>query len=152
MAQELKYQFKVSEDGEIKIINRKQFQKDMVDAFRGQSVIATFRKPRKLRSTAQNGYYWSCCIPEVLEGLVNAGFEPKDLNREVIHDMLRQKFLTTDLPSPEWSGEFISITKSTTELSTGEFLDYISQIQRWSADFLHHIIPDPSTQKEINFL
>lgn len=151
MAKEVKFTFKVSDTGEIKIINKKEFEKQMQEYFLGKSVIGTFRKPKKTRSTLQNSYYWACVIPEVIEGLVEAGFESKDLNTEVVHDMLRHKFLTTDLPSPEFTGEFITITKSTTELSTGEFLDYIAQIQRWAADFLHHIIPDPGQQKEIDY-
>lgn len=150
--QELKFQFKVSEEGEIKIINRKEFEREMVQNFKGKTVIGTFKKPRKMRSNQQNSYYWSCVVPEVLDGLIEAGFEPNELNKEVVHDMLRHKFLKVDLPSPEFTGEFITVTKSTTELGVGEFLDYIAEIQRWSATFLGHIIPDPNSQKEINFL
>jgi len=150
---ELKYQFKVSEDGkEIKIVNRKGFENDMRNLFKGQTVIGVFRKPRKLRSTQQNSYYFGCCVPEVLEGLLEAGFEASSLNIEVVHDMLRHKFLTEDLPSPEFSGEYISITKSTTELTTTEFMSYIDAIQKWSMEFLNHYIPSPSEQKEIYLL
>lgn len=55
--QELKYQFKVSDTGEIKIVNKKGFEKEMRERFSGSSVIGVFRKPVKKRSTAQNGYY-----------------------------------------------------------------------------------------------
>lgn len=152
MAQvELKYQFRVSESGEIKIVNRKEFTKDMVKYFAGKTVIGTFKKPRKIRSTAQNSYYHACCIPEVIEGLIGAGYDANELNREVVHDMLRHKFLTKDLPSPDFSGEFVTITRSTTDLSVGEFMDYIAEIQRWCATYLNHVIPDPNQQKEINY-
>lgn len=151
MALELKFTFKVSEEGDIKIINSREFKKQMQEHFLGKSVIGTFRKPRKIRSTLQNSYYWSCVVPEVIEGLIAAGFESSEINKDVVHDMLRHKFLTKDLPSPEFTGEFITITKSTTELTTGEFMDYIAEIQRWSADFLHHVIADPGQQKEIDY-
>lgn len=151
MALELKYSFKVTESGEIKITNRKSFVAEMQKYFPNMTVIGTFRKPRKLRSTAQNAYYHACCIPEVIDGLVEAGYDANEINKEVVHDMLRHKFLTKDLPSPDFSGEFITITRSTTDLSVGEFMDYIAEIQRWSATYLNHVIPDPNQQKEINY-
>lgn len=151
MALELKFTFKVSDTGEIKIVNRKEFEREMVKYFKGGQAIGTFRKPRKLRSTTQNAYYHSCVVPEVIDALTEAGFDPNEFNRDVVHDMLRHKFLTKDLPSPDFSGEFITITRSTTDLSVGEFMDYIAEIQRWCATYLNHVIPDPNQQKEINY-
>ena len=41
-------------------------------------------------------------------------------------------------------GEKIPITKSTTELSTVEFEDYVAKIRMWAASFLSLIIPLPN--------
>jgi len=43
-------------------------------------------------------------------------------------------------------GEFITRIKSTTELSTSEFMDFIADIQRWSAELFGVVIPDPGQQ------
>lgn len=151
MPKEVKARFRIKE-GKISMVGSKLWQKEMLDSFPDGDVIGVFKKPRKMRSNGQNSYYHGIVIPEVLEGLITAGFEPESLNHDIVHDMLRHKFLTEDLPSPEFSGEFISIVRSTTSLTTTEFMSYIEAIQRWSAEFLNHIIPSPNEQKEINFL
>jgi len=151
MALELKYTFKVTESGEIKIVNSKSFVAEMQKYFPNMAVIGTFRKPRKLRSSQQNRYYHGIIISEVLDGLVNMGFEPSELNHDVVHEMLRHKFLTRDLASPDFSGEYITVTKSTSELTTAEMMDYIVDIQRWAAEFLGIVILNPGEQKEIDY-
>lgn len=150
--QELTYKFKVDDEGNIKIINRKQFITDMKAMFGGGEAIGVFRKARKQRSTLANSFYWAVYIPEVMEGLVQMGYDRYQLNREVVHDMLRHKFLTVELPSPDYSGEFITITKSTSELTSAEFSDYMVDIQRWSNEFLGIVLSEPNTQKEMDFI
>lgn len=148
---ELKYQFRVSESGEIKIVNRKDFTKDMVKYFAGKSVVGTFKKPRKIRSSKQNSFYWAVTVPEVLESLVEAGYERHMLNIDTVHEFLVDKFLKFDLPSSEYAGEFISITKRSKELTTGEWLDYQADIAKWAAEFLNVKLSVPEEQKEINY-
>lgn len=147
---ELKYQFKVSEEGEIKIINRKQFVKDMQQMFAGKVAIGTFRKIRKQRSTRQNSFYWGITIPEIIEGLVDSGYDRYLLTPENVHDMLKAKFLTVDIPSTEFSGEFITITKDSKDLTTAEWMDYTVDISRWCQEFLNITLSVPNEQKEID--
>jgi len=148
---EIKYQFKVDEDGTIKIVNRKQFEADMKAMFAGKTAIGIFRRARRVRSTPQNSYYWACVIPEVFDGLVDAGYDRHALNYDIVHEMLRNKFLKVDLPSEEFAGEFITVTKSTTELTVAEMSDYISEIHKWAAEFLNIVITSAGDQKEIHY-
>lgn len=151
MPLELKYQFKVSEEGKITIVNEGLFKSEMRKHFLGKTAIVTVRKPRKQRSTRQNSFYFGITIPEIIEGLVDAGYERHELSVDLVHDMLREKFLKVDLPSKEYSGEFISLTRSSTELSTAEWMDYTAEVTRWAAEFLNITLSVPNEQKEIEY-
>lgn len=150
--QELKFKFSVSEEGDIKIINRKEFERQMIENFKGKSVVGTFRKIRKLRSTRQNGFYWGITIPEILEGLVDCGYERYLLTPDNVHDLLKNKFLTVTVPSTEYSGEFITICKDSKTLSTGEWMDYTTEVYKWCQEFLNFTPSLPNEQKEMDLL
>ena len=109
----------------------------------------TVEKRFKKRSNQQSNYYWGCCIPAVIDGLIDNGYPKSELNSEVVHLMLREKFLRTELVS-EQTGEVISRIKSTTELSTVDFLIFIEDIQRWSSEILNIYIADPNSQAEMS--
>jgi len=148
-ANELIYTGEVSEEGELRITNRRGFNLDLKTFFSGKKVKISLKQYRKSRSNKQNGYYHACCVPMVLDGLINAGFERSSLNNEVVHEMLKQKFLTQTLNNE--LGEFVTVTKSTSELTTTEFMDYIADIQQWGSDFLGIYIPEPNEQSTLNF-
>lgn len=152
MANELIYTASVTEEGQLKIVHRKGFDEDM-KAFAGQRLIIRIKKYRKSRSNKQNAYYWGCVINYVTEGLVNMGFERPLLSSDNVHHLLREKFLKEDLGVPDGvhAGEFVTMVRSTTDLSTTEFMDYIADIQKWAAEFLNIVIPDPGEQSEIEF-
>jgi len=95
--------------------------RELIQAHEGQEVLIEINKLPLKRSLAQNKYYWSVVVPtfrtlwnEVLGGIT----------KEMTHDMLRANFLPLDIPSPK-TGEVVRISKSTTELSTKEFGEYI---------------------------
>lgn len=151
MANELIYTGSVV-DGKLKIVNRKGFDQDM-QAFEGQRLILRIKKYRKSRSNKQNAYYWGCVINYVTDGLTDMGFDRHLLSPENVHHMLRDKFLKDDIgiSEGEHAGEFVTMVRSTTDLSTTEFMDYLASIQKWAAEFLNINIPDPETQSEIYF-
>ena len=95
--------------------------RELIQVHEGQEVLVEINKLPLKRSLAQNKYYWSVVVPtfrtlwnEVLGGIT----------KEMTHDMLRANFLPLDIPSPK-TGEVVRISKSTTELSTKEFGEYI---------------------------
>jgi hypothetical protein len=152
MANELIYTASVDESGALKIVNRKGFDQDM-QAFAGQRIIMRIKKYRKSRSNKQNNYYWGCVIPYVQDGLNDMGFDRHLISAENVHHMLRDKFLKEDIgvTDGEHAGEFVTMVRSTSDLSTTEFMDYIADIQKWSMEFLNKYIPDPGEQSEIEY-
>lgn len=144
---EIKYPY-IIKDGKGTVSNTKSFKKELEGLKDGRYELV-IRKLIKKRSNPLNRYYWGCLINEVIIGLVNMGFEESELNPDVVHEMLKNKFLKKQMANDD--GEFIEIIVSTTELGNGEFMDYCANIQRWSAEFLNHYIADPNEQAEINF-
>lgn len=72
---------------------------------------------KKKRSDQQNNYYWFYL------GVISddTGYTPEEL-----HTLFKGKFLTKEVK--EVKGYKVRLTKSTTELSVGEFCDYLANI------------------------
>ena len=81
------------------------------------------------RSSPQNRYYWGICVEILSEHI---GFTPEET-----HEILKHKFL-----NPKEAMGY-SIYPNTTQLDTREFNQYIEKIQRWAAQELGCVIPDP---------
>ena len=98
----------------------------------GQRVATETKKFKKKRSLPQNSYYWSVII-DILSR--EFGYESEE-----IHLMLREKFLRIyDDKHPDFV-----IARSTTKLTTVEFVEYIEKIQRWAAQEHQIYLPDPN--------
>jgi len=147
MSDELRYVGSVK-DGKLHIINRKEFDADL-NGFEGSRVILSLKKYRKSRSNKQNNYYHGVVINCVRDGLVDMGFDRHLLSAENIHEMLKAKFLVNEVAND--NGEFISLTRSTTDLTTTDFMEFIDAIHRWAEEFLNITIPLPGEQTEINY-
>lgn len=93
-----------------------------------KSVDVVVRLPRKDRTNPQNRYMWG-----VVYGLLSeyTGYTPSE-----IHDSMRMLFLQDNLRK-------IPTLRSTTELTTVEMENYLSQIKQWAAE-QGVIIPDPN--------
>lgn len=127
-----------------KLSNAKKIRQ-IVESFEGKTIELIISKASKKRSSPQNRYYWGCIVPIIKEALLQSG---NIFNDEHVHDLLKFKFLKEDLPFGT-DGEFITRIKSTAELTTSQFMDYIAQIQQWAAEFLSIDIPDPNEQIEL---
>ncbi len=98
----------------------------------GKRVNILVTKFKKKRSLPQNSYYWSVII-DILSR--EFGYESEE-----IHLMLREKFLRIyDDKHPDFV-----IARSTTKLTTVEFVEYIEKIQRWAAQEHQIYLPDPN--------
>lgn len=97
------------------------------------------KKPKSQRSLQLNKYYWKVVIG-IFAG--ELGWSVEDA-----HDYFKDIFLfsTKELPRNDvyWSGKLIRKIKSTTDLSNQEFIQYIKQIQMFSAQ-QGIVIPDPN--------
>ena len=150
MANELTYIGEVSDSGILKLQNRKGFDLDIKTFFPGKKVRITVKQYRKSRSNKQSNYYWGCVINAVIDGMVDAGYPRYELSPELIHEMLKAKFLKHEIAS-ESTGDTLDIIKSTADLDILEFAEYIDAIIHWSFTFLNITIPLPNTQSEFNY-
>ena len=99
----------------------------------GQEVEVVVRKKKTQRSNQQSRYYFGVIVKMISD---HTGFEPEE-----VHYALRERFLGSEVD--EKSG--LRIVKSTTSLSTKEFIDqYTDPIKRWTQEFLGFRIPEPN--------
>jgi hypothetical protein len=129
-------------DGKMTIINRKSFD-DYLNSLPDKDVLITIEKKIKKRSNHQNAYYYGVVLKIVRQGLIDQGFD-NFRNDESVHELLKYRFLKVDESNPD--GLFVERIKSTTELSTSQFMDYIAEIQRWASEFLNVYIPEPNEE------
>ena len=146
----LRYSGKVSEAGEISL--PKRMRKEIAQMFAGKPIEIIVKRKRKQRSTEQNAYYWGVVVPIVLGGFIELGNDLQEGNPEhhdLVHEFLKTKFLTNGLDIVDAAGEVHKTGNSTKRLTTSEMMDYIAQVQRWSAEYLNVTIPDPNEQTEL---
>ena len=95
----------------------------------GCEVDLVLRRQRKPRSLKQSAYYWAVVIPLLAEV---AGYDDEEM-----HAALKMRFLRNhvgaDLPS----------VRSTSDLDTAEFTEYIERVRQLAAEFYGLLIPNP---------
>ena len=116
--------------GNLQIHNREQFMDALSQLKDGVVIISV--SDRSTRSGAQNRYYWSVVVRLLSE---TTGYEAEEM-----HEVLKLKF---NRKTVDVAGEEMDIGGTTTKMTTEQFNEYIGQIQRWAAQELGCIIPDP---------
>jgi hypothetical protein len=97
----------------------------------GKAVEVKFARPTTSRSLRQNRYYWGAVIGAIAE---STGNSPEDLHL-VLKDMfLPRKFITL-------GAKEVEVRKTSADLSTEEFADYLRRIEAWAATELGIAIP-----------
>lgn len=127
--------------------NRSQI-KEAIEYFEGKIVVVTVEKRKNKRSNPQNAYMWGICIPIVKECLKKAGIT---LSLNDTHEMLKLKFLKETILTNEETGECIERIKSTAELTTTQFMEYILDIQQFASEYFGVLIPDPNSEIKLKF-
>lgn len=131
-----------------KLIRNRNLILEAINSYEGKELLITFEKPKKQRSNNQNAYYWGIVIVIIKSALKSTG---NNLSENDVHDLLRLKFLKETISIKEETGEVIERVKSTTELTTSQFMDYIAEIQQFAAEYFDVIIPDPNENLTLNF-
>lgn len=121
---------------------------EAVSSFEGKDCLFTIEPIKKNRSNQQNRYYHGVVIPIVKNCLKDAGYI---MNNDNVHDLLKLKFLREVLFINESTGDITERTKSTTELSTSAFMDYISEIRQFTLEYFNTDIPEPNEEITLNF-
>ena len=112
-------------------------QKKVINAFLkkmdGASVRLTFSTPTKIRSSAQNNYYWGVVLTMLAAETGHT--------TEEIHEYLKDMYLPKVFVSI--AGKEKQLTKSTTTLDTFFFEQYLEQVRAFAASELNMHIPLP---------
>lgn len=133
-------------NGQPKIARRSELD-EALKSFEGKEFQITVEKKKKSRSLNQNAYYWGVVIPMVRGAMHDLGMK---LSRQEVHELLKLKFLKKEIIN-ENTGEVFEYIGGSSELTTTEFMDFIAELQQWSAEYLNIVIPSPNEQVNIEF-
>jgi hypothetical protein len=129
----------ITGEGMLKIIKRREFDLCIKTAPKGKWFMVITKIYRK-RSLNQNAYYHAVCVQLVKDGLFDVGYK---LTNDQTHEYLKEMFLRHEITN-ETTGEVKYINRSTTELKTIEFNEYIDNIISWADEYLGIKIPLPN--------
>ena len=134
-------------DGTLKLHNRKLFD-TLLCQFNGKDVIIKIQKQKKIRSNYQNRYYFGVVIPIIQQGLFDV--QGEWLSVDEIHAFLKQNFNFKELVNKR-TGEVVAVAKTTADLATIEFEEYLDRCRAFADEFLNIIIPMPNEQVKIGY-
>lgn len=109
--------------------------RDVLRRFEGKRMTVTVERYRRKRSNPQNAFYWGCVIPRIQLMFEEAG---SSVSAEEVHDFLRSECrITREIIDP--LGEVHSTLRSSTELDTSEWEDWMEKIRAWAGERGHQI-------------
>jgi len=108
--------------------------RDVLSRNEGKNVQITIGDIGNKRSNNQNAYYWGCVLKLVAE---HTGYSENELHEVFKNMFLPKKFVTIN------DREF-EITKSTTQVKTTEFEEYVERIREYAGSELQVAIPLPN--------
>jgi hypothetical protein len=97
----------------------------------GKAVEVKFARPTTSRSLRQNRLYWSAVVGALAAETLN---NPDDIHLVLKGMFLPRKFITL-------GGRELEVRKTSADLSTEEFADYLRRIEAWAATELGIAIP-----------
>jgi hypothetical protein len=130
------------------IKDRILFNEEIKTLDESKEYVITIKSKQKSRSNKQNRYYFGVVLPLIVRGLRNAGFEV--YSKEGAHDIVKVMFLKTEIEND--SGEFITAFKSTKDMNTKDFKEFIDNLQYWASEYLNEYIPSPNESQDIEFI
>lgn len=139
MTNELQYFAAVSDDGTLNGVPKKKLRAELKRHFAGRQVEIIIHKKLKFRSVQQNRYYWL---------IVTMLSEHTGFTKDEMHSVLKTKFLKTEKVHED-SGLIFEYVRSTTELTTTEYEDYLESVRRFAAEDFGIELPMPNEQLEL---
>lgn len=135
----------VDDAGNFSVDRQRQFLAWLAKQFRGREVEVSVQARSKVRSVRQNAWLWGCALPIIAE---HCGYDEHEHER-LHYDLLAVRFGTMAV-SPIMPGAPPRIVpqRTSSQLSTREFADYMEWLVRYAADpqnFPEHgiVIPLP---------
>ncbi len=103
-----------------------------VFADRGQPLRLIVTADEKKRNAVQNRFYFGVVLRDIAE---QSWVDGKQFSKDVWHEHLARMFgVCEDMTLPD--GEIIVRRKSTTDMTVGEFSEYLNQVQAYAAGTL----------------
>jgi len=116
--------------------------------FSGETVTISIEKFKRRRSSYQNRWYFGVAVEYIYQYLNETGNQiSKDDTHGLIKVAIAKRYPQLMLGEIviESSGEVLKRIKSTTELTTTDFMAYKEAIQEWAVNTFGLDIPDPNT-------
>jgi len=94
----------------------------------------------KIRSIAENSYYWGVVIPLISN---DSGY-----TKDEVHDLLKSMFLKNikHIKLPNGKVKEVITIKSTAELTTVEFEEFLTEVRTWASLEIDCYIPLPNEE------
>lgn len=119
-------------------LNPSPAQQQAIDTYlktrEGKAVSVKFCRPTSTRSLEQNRYYWGVCLTIIAQ---ETGHNTEELHTAIKDILLPRKFI-------KLGNREVEVTKTTTDLNTTEFEQYLERLRTWASTELNISIPLPS--------
>ena len=134
-------------DQQGKVIAGRRKLMQALQSLSGQRVLLTIEKYKRKRTSSQNRYLHGVVFPMLQQRLLDLGWK-EAVSIEWVKDLIKYQFLKMETVN-EKTGEVITSVRATSSLTTSEMMDFIADIQQWSAETLELYIPDPNEQIQL---
>ena len=119
-------------------LERREDFAGLIHELNGADIDLRLSKHRNSRSISQNSYYWGVVVPLLAE---HCGYEIEEM-----HEALKWRFLQTHAGPNEFETKAtwvkLPTVRSTADLDTAEFTEYIESVRRLAAE-MGVSIPSP---------
>ena len=134
-------------NGKLYISKRKEFDIN-INSWKDCRIKLTIEKLYKKRSIFQNAYYWGVVIDLFCEGYKYTTGE--NIHQSEAHETLKFRFNSKEIVNNE-TGEILKVIKSTTEMSTSEYMEYIENCRKFILEYFNIYVPEPNEQTKIEY-
>lgn len=129
----MKYHLTVNNKGQIPKAASEAIKNELL-LFAGKRVTISIEVYKKKRSLEQNSYYWVVVVKLISN---HTGY-----TEDEVHEFLKSEFI--GIKKVKIGGREIERGKTTTDLTTTDFMGYVAEIQQWASEKLDLYLPDPS--------
>lgn len=120
-------------NGQLEFNNLKKYQDYLRTLPENAELELVIKEKKSQRSLEQNAWYWGIALKTIFQ---ESGYEQKKM-----HEILKAEFLTSFC---EFKDKVYTVVRSTTDLNTTEFAEYMGNVQRFASMELGVYIPDPN--------
>ena len=127
----------INKDGRLVAENALMLKK-WIEFNKGYSLMITFQRFGNKRTTKQNRYYWGVVVKMIRERFKELGHE---LDSDEVHDFLKGEFNKREIVTE--NDHHLSIPRSTKDLDSTSFNEYLEKVRQFASITLEINIPDP---------